>query len=84
MQLDDIQKSIIILALDNLLSSSEVILEEIKELPDATENIEYLSFLKSSIPLIIQEVGSDLSENKTTRGIQWQHLQKGSKNNSIG
>lgn len=83
MQLDDIQKSIIILALDNLLSSSEVILEEIKELPDATESIEYLSFLKSSIPLIIQEVGSDLSENKT-QGIPWQHLQKGSKNNSIG
>lgn len=64
---EDIKKSVIILALDNLLRELEVILE----LPLETEDKEFYAYIKEAATKLIEEYGNNIpKENR----ISWENL----------
>ena len=64
--LDDIKKSIIIIALDNLIGECNDSLEEADE-----DQKEYLQFIIDSSKLILQEIGLEVQIPTTIKRPSW-------------
>ena len=62
---DDLKNSIIILALDNLVSLYEYTLESVKDLPK--EDIEYFGFIINYSRDLMKQMGQNLDNSVTPR-----------------